>query len=438
MRPMNDPQRTILAVPMTLSSMPLAALTFGVAALIAYLLPKLLVHCRNEASSEDPNGHEGGSRKSRLLQKRFGNLLVDGTHDLYLEAVDEGFTKHTIENEGKEESGNSKASSLQRPKTRDKPKSIPNKKTKTTLPSNSSVTTSRRPPFQNTSDRHPGLDAFRYWWGVQTSLYRIYTITRADGTTLDPPPYNPSSRRGQTSVDLRVTNETKDTINVFWINYKGGHESKGSIPPQHTWTQSTWIDHPWVFAKDDNESPIAHYIPYKIIPSVTPEAPTVEPTTQSNLIGIHRFSILEVAGNEYKHWIRDEILPLGNDIQSEQQALDITLLHCVRTGYYHWNTLLRYFRYIQEDPDDPKFRQIRIANRTFSEHVWNTAARGVFYCTGWVEQGAYVELGTNRSYGRSLDSIIKMIEHSQRRADQGTSSVQPEGADGFGRAGYSQ
>jgi hypothetical protein len=302
------------------------------------------------------------------------------------------------------------------------------------------------------------------------------------------PPYNPSSRRGHTSVDLRVTNDTEDeTIDVYWINYSGGYEHKGTITPNGgVWTQSTWIDHPWVFCTsssssasdgvNEKEKVVAHYIPYKIIPNVVPEAPTVDlndiKTTggddddekdvkgkgKKRLIGIHRFVIVKLSqqrdganhndGNDkeddprkrYTHWIRDDILPLSLDIATEQQALELCLLHCVRTGYYHWKTLLLYFTKVQAQPDVAVYRHVRIANPTFADAVWQTAARGVFLATGWVEHGAYLEWGVgDRPFPRPDDvtRIVKTIERWWRRAeDAAFGADQPEGADGYGRAGF--
>lgn len=401
-------------------------LTVGGTALIAYLLPKLLARIKESSS----NNEDKGTRQSRLLQQRFGSVLADdGTHDLQLESTTSDVQGKDVDNEAAGRmradliiQGNAKKANISQQE--------PNKK-KAENPT-IAATKPTRPPFRNTSDLHPGLDAFRYWWDVQTSLYRIYTVSRNGG--IDPPPYNPSSRRGQISVDLRVTNETQHDLQVHWINYQGGYELKGSIAPSHTWTQSTWIDHPWVFSLTDVTVPIAHYIPYKIIPNVEPEASTVEASNDQRPIGIHRFSIVQSAPDQF--CILDEILPLGLDIRSEQEALDLTLLHCVRTRYHHWPTLLQYLRKVQQCPDDPKYRQIRIANQTFSDNIWNTPARGVFFASGWVEHEGYVELGTSSSYGRSMGEVIATVEQWQKRAEHGLADVQPEGADGFGRAGY--
>lgn len=100
----------------------------------------------------------------------------------------------------------------------------------------------RRPRIVATSNGHPGMADFAYWYDVETSLYRIYTLTRKDGVQVVPP-YIPNSRRGNVSIFLHVTNGTNHTINVYWVDYKGKHILKGKMNPNHVWTQKTYIDH---------------------------------------------------------------------------------------------------------------------------------------------------------------------------------------------------
>lgn len=98
------------------------------------------------------------------------------------------------------------------------------------------------PRIRAKSGMHPGMAGFAHWYDVETSLYRIYTLTRKDGEQVVPP-YIPHSYRGNVSVFLHVTNSTRHVINVYWVDYKGAHILKGTIKPNHVWTQSTWIDH---------------------------------------------------------------------------------------------------------------------------------------------------------------------------------------------------
>ncbi len=88
----------------------------------------------------------------------------------------------------------------------------------------------------------PGLDGFHRWYETETSLYRIYTLAKRDGTAI--PPYHPSSQRGRVEVELHVTNRTPNEIHVFWVDYQGKHIPKGRISKNSgVWTQTTWIDH---------------------------------------------------------------------------------------------------------------------------------------------------------------------------------------------------
>jgi hypothetical protein len=101
------------------------------------------------------------------------------------------------------------------------------------------------------SSRHPGMSGFAHWYEAETSLYRIYTLTRKDGQ-LVVPPYNPHSNRGNLKLFLHVTNSTRHLINVYWVDYKGAHILKGIIKPDCVWTQSTWIDHRKCYTNDVN------------------------------------------------------------------------------------------------------------------------------------------------------------------------------------------
>ena len=115
----------------------------------------------------------------------------------------------------------------------------------TTTNSNRSTENSNgTPPFQSTTNHHPGMgmDGFNHWHDVETSLYRIYTLGRSDQDVV--PPYVPHSRRGNVKVYIHVTNRTNRIIRVYWVDYKGKHILKGEMRPNHVWTQTTYIDHP--------------------------------------------------------------------------------------------------------------------------------------------------------------------------------------------------
>lgn len=105
-----------------------------------------------------------------------------------------------------------------------------------------STATSTPPRIRATTNEHPGMSGFSHWYEVETSLYRVYTLTRKDGEQVVPP-YIPHSYRGNVNIFLHITNSTSHVINVYWVDYKGSHVLKGTVKPNHVWTQSTWIDH---------------------------------------------------------------------------------------------------------------------------------------------------------------------------------------------------
>jgi len=128
----------------------------------------------------------------------------------------------------------------------------------TTIPNPETVenkleTTTNLPSTSNNADNLPnfdsnelpqGLDAFWHWYDTQSSLYRIYTVANKDTSIDTVPPYVPNSKRGRVPVKLAVTNTSSYKLNVYWVDYKGRHVSKGSLNPRgQSWTQTTWIDH---------------------------------------------------------------------------------------------------------------------------------------------------------------------------------------------------
>jgi PUB domain len=285
-----------------------------------------------------------------------------------------------------------------------------------------------RPQFLRTDDNHPGLQAFWHWCDVETSLFRIYTITRKDGvideTTIAP--YNPSSRRGSVPINLIVTNDFDEVIKVYWIDYKGKHISKGSISSNGgVWTQMTWIDHPWIFCvKDDvsgDERIVLHYIPYQTIPTTASGPNTGQQDDDmdhdSEEAGVHRFRILtSPVDSLYSCKVDDTIFPHPSSahLLTPHKAAEFALLHCHRMRYNRWSVLKKYLSMILKHPENTLCRQIRIANPTFAESVWITPAKGVLLAAGFVEHEAYAELGSagtlSQNTLRELSLLLYAIE----------------------------
>jgi PUB domain/VHL beta domain len=285
-----------------------------------------------------------------------------------------------------------------------------------------------RPQFLRADDSHPGLQAFWHWCDVETSLFRIYTITRRDGvideTTIAP--YNPSSRRGTVPINLIVTNDLDEVIKVYWIDYKGKHISKGSISPSGgVWTQMTWIDHPWIFCVTDDASGeeriVLHYIPYRTIPT-TESGPNTgqqddETDHDSEEAGVHRFRILtSPVDSLYSCKVDDAIFPhpSSGHLLTPHKAAEFALLHCHRMRYNRWSVLKKYLSMILKQPENTLCRQIRTANPTFAESVWSTPAKGVLLAAGFVEHDAYAELGSAGTLSqdtlRELSLLLYAVE----------------------------
>jgi hypothetical protein len=298
-------------------------------------------------------------------------------------------------------------------------------------------------------DDHPGLDAFCYWWDVNTSLFRIYTVARTDGVDVAPP-YNPSSRRGLVPVSLKVTNGTEHVLVVYWVDFKGKLVDKGKVRPGGTWLQTTWIDHPWVFCRADTpDQPLLYYIPYRVIPT-TKQEPTVDPDEPE--VGVHRFTIQpppdgsDVSSTDRAAWacqVADPVLPYpaSDFFLTPEIAVAWTLLHCHRMSFtmnIDWDVLIKYLSKIVQNPDEPKYRKIRLANPNFAP-VWSSPLQGLLLAAGFVEHREYAYLGrqdAGLSRGR-VQEVSQLLYHLERwkgyRSEPGD---QPEGADGFGREGY--
>jgi hypothetical protein len=119
---------------------------------------------------------------------------------------------------------------------------------------------------------------------------------------------HPSSERGQTPVELEVTNRTSFTVNVFWMDYKGREVYKGSMGRGQMWTQTTYIGHPWVFRigteegsggfvdDGDEETVLLKYVPFRVIPSIK-GAETMhhqDDRFRGTVVGLQRFTLKDV------------------------------------------------------------------------------------------------------------------------------------------------
>jgi hypothetical protein len=319
---------------------------------------------------------------------------------------------------------------------------------RSTNPSRSAVATNtnrlvRDPPrIQATTNKHPGMGGFCHWCDVETSLYRIYTLTRKDGAQVAPP-YIPHSYRGNTPIHLVVHNSTSNTIQVYWVDYKGAHVPKGKIKPNHSWTQLTWIDHPWVFGDVNDETVYLYYIPYRAIPTL-PTASTVNPDDTS--IAQHQFSLIPSKPNDpFSIGISDAIMPFPSSLHHLEPLHGITwtLTHMSRLLVPEdpsIDVLQKFLTNIFENPQVVKYRQLRTASRHFKP-IWESAMRGLLLAVGFVEQGGYAELGCH-DYPLSPErvqevALLSYLVKEWKSKPNAVNFAQPQGAvDGFGRAGF--
>jgi hypothetical protein len=107
------------------------------------------------------------------------------------------------------------------------------------------------------------------------------------------------------------------------------------------------------------------------------------------------------------------------------------------------DTLFKYLTNIVKSPEQVKYRQIRIRSPTFAP-IWQSPMRGLLLAVGFVEEQAYAELGCDQPLPRERIQDLALLtylltEWKRKECLQSNSNhqiEQPEGADGWGRAGF--
>lgn len=61
------------------------------------------------------------------------------------------------------------------------------------------------------------------------------------------------SRLGEMPVDIVFDNQSSDRLTLYWIDYEGKRQKYATIKPRTTFTQSTFITHPWALARGTND-----------------------------------------------------------------------------------------------------------------------------------------------------------------------------------------
>jgi len=295
-----------------------------------------------------------------------------------------------------------------------------------------------RPPLKSSAD-HPGLSEFHAYYGAISDLYRQYIVGTKDGD-VEPAPIIPRSERGNVRLQLEVLNSTTLPVDVFWVDYMGREEWKGSAAPGSYWTQTTWVGHPWTFRAQGGQV-LLHYVPYRIIPT-TDKAVTVT----RNGDAIHRFTILSPSYSSTRQELACDVMdPIFPFPATKHKSVDRSLEWCYRQmerDGTNPRTVLKYLCNIARHPSEAKYRQIRTANRKFWNDVWCNAGRGVLHALGFQEINGRIEMGpaagslsadrVKQVVGaiRDLERLLEQMEGSE------TPHEQPEGADGYGRAGF--
>jgi dipeptidyl-peptidase-4 len=105
------------------------------------------------------------------------------------------------------------------------------------------------------------FDGYGKTWQCDLRGYKLNSLTDAAMQSL--PAYAlkdaPKARQGN-GKDTAITfvNDTKDTVELFWLNADGERTSYGKLKPAQQYTQNTYAGHLWMAAKLDS-TPIAVY-----------------------------------------------------------------------------------------------------------------------------------------------------------------------------------
>ncbi|KAL7549517.1 hypothetical protein ACHAWF_012781 [Thalassiosira exigua] len=345
------------------------------------------------------------------------------------------------------------------------------------------------PPIELKSQaKHPGLRGYCNWHATITSLYRIYAIPSYSYDSSAPNgrrhnqailPMHPSSERGLVSLYIEVTNRTShENIYVYWVDYKGNEIEKGVISNRGgPWSQTTYVGHPWTFrVGEGEENVLLRYAPFRVVPSIE-GVETAHVEHSGHVEGMQKFVIRDAPeGHVSQHdgstpacWVEDAVLPEPPLILSSKfddwrtGALAPSSLEI--DGAVRWSCrqiqredavypgngiasakrLLRYLKNVCLHPDDPKYRRLRLGNCIFREAVYDTGGRGVLLALGFEEHCGYMECGPGGGKVLRVDRIQQISDAMEvvhwtlttMEGGQGPgASAQPEGADGFGRAGF--
>ena len=184
-----------------------------------------------------------------------------------------------------------------------------------------------------------------------------------------------------------------------------------------------------------------YYIPYRVIPTSHGTN-----TISDDGTGQHKFSLIPPKDINSPFWVnvRDDIMPFpGSDnFYSPLPAISWTLQHMSRLMSPEDTsiaTLQVYLKNIIENPENIKYRQIRIRAKKFAA-IWQSPMKGLLLAVGFVEREAYAELGSADELPRERVQELALLSYMVNKWCNDElrrfNLQQPDGADGFGRQGF--
>src|SRR5712692_668949 len=61
------------------------------------------------------------------------------------------------------------------------------------------------------------------------------------------------SIEGATTTSIEFINQTSDSVNIYWLNYNGGRQFYNTLAAGASYTQQTYVTHPWVVTDSNNQ-----------------------------------------------------------------------------------------------------------------------------------------------------------------------------------------
>src|SRR5262249_41347082 len=128
------------------------------------------------------------------------------------------------------------------------------------------------------------------------------------------------SLESKIKTEMMLINKTKQTVKVFWIDYKGKRKLDATLKPGETHNVTTYLTHPWLVT-DAKENAWAIYLPdaqLRTVDIVVP--PKVTPSSAYEKRTMHDFTVM----------IHPEVLRHEADAAEAVKEMDKQLAHVAR------------------------------------------------------------------------------------------------------------